>query len=156
MADNKKSTAAVHVKYMGTSDVRRIEKGDTFGGRFLGEASVPKTVEWNWDNYHVVDVSEAGWSSDLVDALCGEQFSFGDHTGPEFERVDISQPVKPNMAQVLFRGARPNKKLAHDEKLAGPDTAITDAANNQAQGKSARPSGTTSENTGTDAPARST
>jgi hypothetical protein len=104
------------IKYMGSSDVRVIEKGDTFDGQLPD--GVESTLTWDWGNYHIVDVKAAGWSDEAVELLLDD----------EFEDVTGKKKVPPNMAQILWRGAKPHKKIAPDEKLASVDTGlVTDA-----------------------------
>jgi hypothetical protein len=116
--DQEQASSPRLVKYMGAADVRVIEKGDDFGGT-LSEG-LPKTLEWNWDNRHVVDVTEAG----LTDAQVETLLAYEGHSGAEFKDVTDMERIPVNRAQQLWRGAKPNARLERDAELPTVDTAL--------------------------------
>lgn len=54
----------MRIKYMGTSDVRIIPVGDTFGGRYRAEVDEGETpgiqqeLRWDWDNHHIINTDK--------------------------------------------------------------------------------------------------
>lgn len=106
------------IKYMGASDVRIIEKGNDFGGT-LSEG-LPKTLRWDWENKHVVDVAELGLTDTQVEVL----LDYEGLEGKEFKDVSDLERIPVNLAQVLWRGAKPNAKLEADAELPQVDTAL--------------------------------
>lgn len=85
----------MHVKYMGSADVRLIESGEDFAGRLA--TPVDKTVQWDKDNHWVVDTDEVGLSPEAI-ALLVEEPDFQDVTG--LERVPV------NLVQSIFYGLK--------------------------------------------------
>jgi hypothetical protein len=110
------------IKYMGASDVRRIAKGEDFGGQLADP--IESDLEWNWDNNHVVDVDEAGLSEDALDLLLalplvdpvivnpktGEPVDIGGVPYPqgakEFKDVTGLKKHPVNLASSLWRGVK--------------------------------------------------
>jgi len=110
---------------MGSADVRRIDKGETWGGR-LGtplEATLVFSKENNW----VIDSDEAGISQVAVDLLLEDKEGFKDVTG--LERVPT------NLNQQLFQAMPKSEKAEVDPATAeGAQTAGPDAIGNEGAG----------------------
>lgn len=85
----------MHVKYMGSADVRLVESGEDFAGRLA--TPIDSTVRWDKDNSWVVDTEEVGLSPEAV-ALLVEEPDFQDVTG--LERVPV------NLVQSIFYGLK--------------------------------------------------
>jgi hypothetical protein len=106
------------IKYMGSSDTRIIEKGDDFDGTLAD--GLPATLQWDWDNRHVVDVTELGLSDAQVEVL----LDYEGLEGKEFKEVTGLERIPVNLAQQLWRGAKPNARLSADTVLPDVDTAL--------------------------------
>lgn len=81
------------IKYMGSSDVRVISKGDDFNGRLPG--GLEARVEFSRDNRFVVDTSELGLSQEAVDLLL---------TDDEMKDVSDLKRVPSNLNEKIFGG----------------------------------------------------
>lgn len=82
------------IKYMGNADVRRLEKGEDFGGR-LG-VPLDGEIEWNWDNNHVINTEDfPGADEEFWNLLLKE---------PDFKDVTDLKRIPTNEAQQTWRG----------------------------------------------------
>jgi hypothetical protein len=81
------------VKYMGSADVRRLEKGDDFGGRLADPIGVD--LEWSRDNKFVVDTDEAGLSAEAVELLLSEA---------DFKDVSDLKRIPTSLNEQIFGG----------------------------------------------------
>lgn len=99
------------VKYMGSSDVRRLEKGETFGGQLSKEDALAVDLQWDWDNDHLLDLDEVEGLSDEVIELILEEGDFKDVS--EHKRIPL------NEAQKLWKGM---KDRGEDVQAVNPDT----------------------------------
>lgn len=84
----------MRIKYMGNADVRRLEKGEDFGGR-LGEP-LDGEIEWNWDNNHVIDTDDHSSADEEFWNLLLED--------PDFKNVTDLKRIPTNAAQQTWRG----------------------------------------------------
>lgn len=100
------------VKYMGSADVRRLEKGEDFGGR-LAEG-IFSDIEWTRDNRFIIDTDEAGLSEEAVTLLLKE---------PDFRDItDLKRrPLSEN--ERLFGGFNDadGSEAEYAESLKGDD-----------------------------------
>jgi len=114
---------------MGSADVRRIDKGETWGGR-LGtplEATLVFSKENNW----VIDSDEVGISQTAVDLLLEDKEGFKDVTS--LERIPT------NLNQQLFQAMPKSEKTILDAVVAdaaeafaeGPQTSGDTAVGNE-------------------------
>lgn len=87
------------IKYMGTDDVRKIEKGDTFAGQL--PAGVSEDLEWNIENHWVVSVEDED-----VAALVLTQPNMKDVT--DLKRV----PANEHQKMFLGLGSQPVAEVA--------------------------------------------
>lgn len=81
------------IKYMGSADIRRIEKGERFGGRLAEGTS--KDVEWSRENGFVVDTDDFGLSADAVSLLLSE---------PDFKDVTDASRIPVSLNEKIFGG----------------------------------------------------
>ena len=119
-ATGKQKPKGTLVKYMGSADVRVISKGDTFNG--LLPDGLSADLRWDWSNHHILDLGEAGLSQDEIDLV------LEDGDGRDFKDVTGKDRVPPNLAQQIFRGAKPHARLAPDAELPEQDTTLGDVA----------------------------
>ena len=110
------------IKYMGTADVRKLEKGEDFGGQLA--TPLDRDIEWNWDNRHVIDTEEIGLSEAVVTLLL-EQDDFKDVSGQE--RIPV------NEAQKLWKQMRGTEV---DPSVKSSGTAETDESEAKVGGTS--------------------
>jgi hypothetical protein len=95
------------VKYMGSSDIRELKRGETFEGRLTNGLQVD--LVWDWSNHHVLDLhavptkddkgedTTVSLSDEVIDLIIEDNpGAFLDVTGQEV--------VEPNEAQRLWRG----------------------------------------------------
>lgn len=111
----------MRVKYMGTSDVRRIEKGADFGGQLSKEAALSVDLQWDWDNNHIIDTEEESFS-DVSD----EFWDLLLESGTEFKDVTDMRRVPTNGAQQMWKGAKKTEDnpegATHESGTAETDT----------------------------------
>jgi len=113
------------IKAMGSADVRRIDKGETWGGR-LG-TPLESALVFSKENHWVIDSDEAGISQTAVDLLLEDKEGFKDVTG--LERVPT------NLNQQLFQAMPKSEKAEVDPATAeGAQTAGPDAIGNEGAG----------------------
>lgn len=109
------------IKFMGSSHIHTLEKGDNFGGR-LGEG-IPKKVVFDTDNSWVVDAAEVGLTDAAVDVLI-ESGDFKDVTGMEriptnlHQQIFLSMPASEKVAAVADAD---EEKPEDDEPATDPD-----------------------------------
>lgn len=86
------------IKYMGNADVRKIERGEDFGGRLA--TPVHRDIVWDWGNNHVVDSSDPQYLDvpEEVWVLLSVE--------PNFQDVTDDKIVPLNDAQRYWRGMR--------------------------------------------------
>jgi hypothetical protein len=84
------------IKYMGSSHVHYLDKGENFGERLA--TPLAKRVEWNLENGHLVDADQVGLSAEAVKLLTEAPSEFKDVTG--MERVPTS------LGQQIWQGAK--------------------------------------------------
>lgn len=84
------------IKYMGTADVRRIEKSDNFNGRLAEKIGVD--LEWNWENNHVIDTDDDKYS-DIGDEVWELVLS-----EPNMKDVSDLQRIPLGEAERMWRG----------------------------------------------------
>lgn len=89
------------VKYMGSADVRILEKGETFAGR-LGEP-LSKGLVFSRENNWVVDSEEVGLSDAALALLLEEKLEDGT---PAFRDVSGKERVPTNLNQQMFLGMK--------------------------------------------------
>jgi len=107
---------------MGSADVRKIEKGETWGGR-LG-TPLESTLVFSKENHWIVDSDEAGMSQVAVDLLLEDKEGFKDVTG--LERLPT------NLNQQLFQALPKTEKAEVDAVVAeGPQTSGDTAVGNE-------------------------
>ena len=121
----------MRLKYMGSADVMRLNKGDDFGGR-LSEG-LSKEVVFDKSNNWVVDTDEAGLSEDAVTVLTDEDGNFKD--------VTDSSRVPSNLHQQMFMGHK--KSVAADEVLTTSSSATDDAGGTTTGGSTGGTTGST-------------
>lgn len=85
------------LKYMGVSDIRRFEAGETFSGQ-LGDP-LKKDVVWDRSNNFIVDADKAGLSDEAVELLLELEME-GGHS--EFKNVSGMKRVPTNAHQRTF------------------------------------------------------
>lgn len=111
------------IKYLGAAHNRVLDKGEDFGGR-LG-TPLPKRVEWNLANNHMVKSDDAGLSDAAIELLLemeGDQFDSGQYEDAdedgyaeaseentirvikEFADVTNDELIQPSLAQQIFLG----------------------------------------------------
>jgi hypothetical protein len=83
------------IKYMGTADIRRIEKSDDFAGRLPEKIGVE--LEWNWENNHVIDTEDDPYS-DLGDEVWELVLS-----EPDFKDVSDMKRIPLSAGEKLWR-----------------------------------------------------
>ena len=81
------------LKYMGSSHVHTLDKGDNFGGR-LSEG-LSSDVSFSRDNAWIVDTEEAGLSQEAVDVLT---------ESGDFKDVTDAKRIPTNLHQQIFLG----------------------------------------------------
>lgn len=81
------------IKYMGSADVREIEKGETFAGRLAEPTS--KTLTFSRENNFVLDTEEAGLSDDAVALLL---------TDDQFKDVTNLSRIPLSLNEKIFQG----------------------------------------------------
>lgn len=96
------------IKYMGTADVVRLEKGENFSGR-LAEP-LAKEVEWDGANGHIVDSEEAGLSAEAVELLLEDTDRFKD--------VSDLKRIPASLNEQTFRGMKASTEAPN---LVSPD-----------------------------------
>lgn len=94
-------------KYMGTSDIRIIEKGDNFSGRLNGK--VPVDLSWDWSNGHVIDTSDAKYKD--VEKEVWELVA----EDPEIKDVTELKKIPVGGAEAMWKSVK--------ESTANPDVA---------------------------------
>lgn len=93
------------IKYMGSSDARKISKGETFGGQLADEAALDRDIVWSWDNNHVIDTDDYEGTNDAFWELLLDYSA--DPSGPkEFKDVTDAVRVPTNEAQQIWRGMK--------------------------------------------------
>lgn len=99
----------MQIKYMGSADVRRLEKGEHFGGRLNEKYALDGDIEWNWENNHVINtdnhpgVDEEFWKL-LLEIEFPEENESG-LSGKEFKDVTDLKRIPTNAAQQTWRAA---------------------------------------------------
>lgn len=79
------------IKYMGSSHVHRLLKGDNFGGRLA--TPLPQEVRFDRSNDWIVDSNEVGLSPEAVSILV---------TDPDFRDVTGEEKLPLNKHQKIF------------------------------------------------------
>jgi hypothetical protein len=98
-----------NIKYLGSSHVRRLEKGEDFGGRLKEPLS--QDIEWNLDNNHLIDTDELGLSDAALELLLEDE---------EFKDVSDLDRIPTSLGQQLWRGAKKTSKDAQGDIPAPP------------------------------------
>lgn len=106
------------VKYMGTSDIHTLQKGEDFDGQLRD--GLPKDLVFDKSNKWVVDVSDL--SEEAVTLLL--EVSDGTPNGKEFRDVTGLKRVPSNRHQQIFLG----HKASEEPERALPDEVTTDTA----------------------------
>jgi hypothetical protein len=110
------------VKYMGSADVRKLAKGETFGGRLAD--GLESELVFDRSNYWIVDTDELDLSEEAVQLLLEED---------DFKDVSDAKRIPDNEHQKLFM-ARKGAKVSVDAEevpvtagasVTGGDTATT-------------------------------
>jgi hypothetical protein len=83
------------IKYMGTADIRRIEKSDDFAGRLPDKVGVD--LEWNWENNHVIDTDDEKFSD------IGEEVWELVLSEPDFKDVSDMKRIPLSAGEKLWR-----------------------------------------------------
>lgn len=96
------------IKYMGSADVRRIDKGEKFGGRLPD--GLEATLEFTRENSFVVDTSELGLSEEALSLLLSE---------PDFKDVTDMKRVPVSMNEKIFGGLQ--DPVTAEDLAADPD-----------------------------------
>lgn len=96
--------ATKRVKYMGTADVRLIEKGDNFGGQL--HDGIASTLRFDESNAWTVDVGDL--PSEVVECLLAE---------PDFKDVTDLKRIPFNANQMTFRPTPQNAKSEENPDL---------------------------------------
>lgn len=128
----------MRIKYMGNADVRRLEKGENFGGQLSKEASLDRDIEWNWENNHIIDTDDeayANLSDDVISLLLDKSMD------GEFKDVTDLKRVPTNAAQQMWRGMAKSEEQDPSVKESG--TAETDETSQAGGGPSEADAGTT-------------
>lgn len=100
------------IKYMGVSDVRRLEKGEHFNGRLNEKYALDGDIEWNWENNHIIDTDDfPSVDDEFWTMLLEERFPDEDpyQTGPEWLDVTDKKRIPTNAAQQMWRAAPKNE-----------------------------------------------
>lgn len=92
----------MQVKYMGLADVRKLEKGEDFGGRLNKDYALDRDIEWNWENNHVIDTDEVEGVDDEFWTLLLEE--------PDFKDVTDMKRIPTNEAQRTWRAMGKNEE----------------------------------------------
>lgn len=114
----------MRIKYMGTSDIHRLEKGENFGGQLSKEAALDRDIEWNWENNHIIDTDEEPYkdlSADVLSLLLDPSITHG-----EFRDVTDLKRVPTNGAQQMWRGAKKTEEALPSEAVSDDDKADDD------------------------------
>lgn len=114
------------VKYLGSADVRRLEKGEKFGGRLADPLS--KDVEWSRENGFVVNTDDLDLSEDAVSLLLSE---------PDFKDVSDLKRIPLSMNEKIFGG------LSDVEEEAVAEVVQTEAVSGDKDGSEPIGGGTT-------------
>lgn len=85
------------IKFMGTSDVCTIAKGDDFGGRLSG--GLTTTVTFNQANNWIVDTEELLLGTEEIQLLLEERYADG---SPRFKDVTEAKRIPSNAHQMMF------------------------------------------------------
>ena len=113
-APKKAATDEVHViKYMGTSHVFVLPKGDQIGGEL--PSGTPNEVRWDIETHHIAEVS--GWSEAQLSALldCQETDPHNPtKTFKVFLDVTDKERVPASKGQVMWRGAKSTIGITQD------------------------------------------
>lgn len=125
------------IKYMGLADIRRLEKGEDFGGR-LGEP-LDRDIEWNWENRHVIDTDDYDGVSEEFWSMLVEEDDFRDVTG--------AKRIPTNLAQQTWR-AMPKTEADPDPSVRSSGTAETDTEDRATGGPSEATASPTTTTTG--------
>jgi hypothetical protein len=123
------------IKYMGTSDIRRIEKGADFGGQLSKEAALSVDLQWDWDNNHIIDTDDekfSGVSEEFWDLLLEDD---------AFRDVSDLKRIPTNGAQQMWKGMKKTDE-AETAAVHASGKAETDEESSQGGGVS-EASGTT-------------
>lgn len=81
------------IKYMGSADIRVIDKGHDFNGRLVEGLS--KGLVFSEANRWIVDTDEAELSAEAVELLVGD---------PDFKDVSDAKTIPSNLHQRMFKG----------------------------------------------------
>lgn len=87
------------IKYLGSADVARLEKGENFSGRLATPLS--KDVEFTAANNHLIDTDEAGLSAEAVELILEDKDRFRDVTN--------LKKIPTSLNEQIFRGLGKNK-----------------------------------------------
>jgi hypothetical protein len=94
------------IKYMGTADVRRIEKGADWGGRLADKLT--SDVVWDWDNNHTIDTEELDLSEEAVELILED---------PDMKDVTDLKRIPTGGAEAMWKGVK--QASAAPEGVAG-------------------------------------
>lgn len=114
----------MRIKYMGGADIRRLEKGEDFGGRLA--TPLDRDIEWNWENRHLIDTDEYEGVDDEFWSILVEEEDFRD--------VSELKRIPTNLAQQRWK-AMP-KSEEPDPSVKSSGTAETDTTDRAAGGPS--------------------
>lgn len=99
------------IKYLGTSHVRELLKGEDWNGRLSDGLS--KDVRWSIDNHYLVDTEEAGLSESAVELLLEDK---------EFKDVSDAERIPVSAAEDLWHGVRDKSYAKDDPRVAADGT----------------------------------
>jgi len=81
------------IKYMGTADVRRISKGEDWGGRLADKLT--SEIVWNWENNHTIDTDELDLSDEAVELILED---------PNMKDVTDMKRIPVGAAEAMWKG----------------------------------------------------
>lgn len=111
------------VKYMGTADIRRLEKGEDFSGR-LAEP-ITSDLEWSRDNRFIIDTDEAGLSPEAVELLLSE---------PDFKDVTDLKRIPTSLHEQIYGGLPPEDDPSTPEDESAGDAVQTETVTGEKSG----------------------
>lgn len=113
----------MRIKYMGTSDVRTLSKGEDFDGALAPEAALTTDLRWDEDNRFTIDTTDDKLK-DVPAEFWTELLAYGDG---EFKDVSGLKRIPPSEGQKLWRGAKAPVENPHVE--VADDSESTDSDN---------------------------
>jgi hypothetical protein len=115
----------VQIKYMGSADIRRLEKGEAFGGRLNEKYALDRDIEWNWENNHVIDTDDFdGVHEEFWSLLLGERFPEAEDGPQGAEFIDVTDKVRipTNAAQQMWRASGKNEEAPANPRQSEADS----------------------------------